>query len=98
MYCLLLFILFIIFLSLSSFINKIYGSILRDFAILFNFWIVYSNWHFLCEMKYNCDWLCETKSLGSNQSQDFDIFTYVSSNDLEAMNGATFNVVEVSMY
>lgn len=37
-------------------------------------------------------------SLGANQSQDFDIFTYVSSEDLEAMQSATFNVVEVSMY
>ena len=37
-------------------------------------------------------------SLGANQSQDFDIFTYVSSEDLEAMQNATFNVVEVSMY
>ena len=37
-------------------------------------------------------------SLGANQSQDFDIFTYVSSEDLEAMQSASFNVVEVSMY
>lgn len=37
-------------------------------------------------------------SLGANQSQDFDIFTYVSSEDLEVMQSATFNVVEVSMY
>lgn len=37
-------------------------------------------------------------SLGANQSQDFDIFTYVSSEDLEAMQNATFDVVEVSMY
>ena len=37
-------------------------------------------------------------SLGANQSQNFDIFTYVSSEDLEAMQNATFNVVEVSMY
>ncbi len=37
-------------------------------------------------------------SLGANQSQDFDIFTYVSSEDLEAMQSATFNVVEISMY
>ena len=37
-------------------------------------------------------------SLGANQSQDFDIFTYISSEDLEAMQNATFNVVEVSMY
>lgn len=37
-------------------------------------------------------------SLGAGQSQNFDIFTYVSSEDLEAMQSATFNVVEVSMY
>ncbi len=37
-------------------------------------------------------------SLGANQSQNFDIFTYVSSEDLEAMQNATFKVVEVSMY
>lgn len=37
-------------------------------------------------------------SLGANQSQDFDIFTYVSSEDLEAMQSASFNIVEVSMY
>lgn len=37
-------------------------------------------------------------SLGANQSQNFDIFTYVSSDDLEEMQSATFNVLEVSMY
>ena len=37
-------------------------------------------------------------SLGAGQSQNFDIFTYVSSEDLEAMQSATFNVVEISMY
>lgn len=37
-------------------------------------------------------------SLGANQSQNFDIFTYVSSDDLEAMQSATFDVAEVSMY
>lgn len=37
-------------------------------------------------------------SLASGQSQDFEIFTYVSSEDLEAMQNATFNIVEVSMY
>ncbi len=37
-------------------------------------------------------------NLGAGQSQNFDIFTYVSSEDLEAMQNATFDVVEVSMY
>lgn len=37
-------------------------------------------------------------SLGAGQSQDFNIFTYVSSENLEAMKSATFKVVEASMY
>lgn len=37
-------------------------------------------------------------SLSAGQSQNFDTFTYVSSDNLEAMKNATFKIVEVSMY
>lgn len=37
-------------------------------------------------------------SLASGQSQDVDAFTYVNSDKIDAMNSATFKVVEVSMY
>lgn len=37
-------------------------------------------------------------SLTAGQSQDFEIFTYVTSDKLEKMKNATFNIVEVSMY
>lgn len=36
--------------------------------------------------------------LGSNQSQDFEIFTYVDSGKLEAMKAATFKIVKASLY
>lgn len=36
--------------------------------------------------------------LGANQSQMFDCFTYISSDDLAKYETATFSVVEVSMY
>ena len=36
--------------------------------------------------------------LTSGQTQEFKIFTYVSSDKVEAMKNATFKVVEVSMY
>ena len=36
--------------------------------------------------------------LGSGQSQNFDIFTYVSSDKVDAMQEATFKIVEASMY
>lgn len=36
--------------------------------------------------------------LGAGQSQSFDIFTFVSDDDLAAMEKATFRVVEASMY
>lgn len=36
--------------------------------------------------------------LGSRQSQNFDIFTYVSSDKIDAMQEATFKIVEASMY
>lgn len=36
--------------------------------------------------------------LTAGQSQSFDIFTYVSSDKLEAMQNATFKIVEASMY
>ncbi len=36
--------------------------------------------------------------LGSGQSQKFDIFTYVSSDKIDAMQEATFKIVEASMY
>lgn len=34
----------------------------------------------------------------AGQSQSFDLFTYVSDNDLDEMKSAKFNVVEASMY
>lgn len=37
-------------------------------------------------------------NLNAGQSQNFEIFTYVSSDKLETMKKATFNIVEVSMY
>ena len=36
--------------------------------------------------------------LGAGQSQEFDLFTYISSDKLEAMKAATFNIVDASMY
>lgn len=37
-------------------------------------------------------------NLTAGQSQNFEIFTYISSDKLEAMKNATFKIVEVSMY
>ena len=37
-------------------------------------------------------------NLNAGQSQDFKVFEYVSSDNLEAMKNATFNIVEISMY
>lgn len=37
-------------------------------------------------------------NLTAGQSQEFDIFTYVSSDEIEAMQNATFNIVEASVY
>lgn len=37
-------------------------------------------------------------NLGPNQSQNFEIFTFVSDNDIDNFKNATFNVVEASMY
>lgn len=37
-------------------------------------------------------------NLTAGQSQNFEIFTYVSSDKLEAMKSATFNIVEASVY
>ena len=37
-------------------------------------------------------------NLGTGQEQDFEIFTYISSDKLEAMQNATFKIVEASMY
>lgn len=37
-------------------------------------------------------------NLNAGQSQDFEIFNYVSSDKVEAMKNATFKIVEVSMY
>ncbi len=37
-------------------------------------------------------------NLGAGQSQDFEIFTYISSDKLEAMKNATFKIVEASIY
>lgn len=37
-------------------------------------------------------------NLTAGQSQTFDIFTLVSSDEIEALQNATFNVVEASMY
>lgn len=36
--------------------------------------------------------------LAAGQSQSFDIFTYVSSDKLSAMQNATFKIIEASMY
>lgn len=36
--------------------------------------------------------------LGVNQSQDFELFTYISSDKLDAMKSATFKITEASMY
>ena len=36
--------------------------------------------------------------LAAGQSQSFDIFTYVSSDKLNAMQNATFKIVEASMF
>lgn len=37
-------------------------------------------------------------NLTAGQSQEFEIFTYVSIDQIEAMKNATFNIVEASMY
>lgn len=37
-------------------------------------------------------------NLSAGQTQTFDIFTFVSSDDFNAMKNATFKIVEVSMY
>lgn len=37
-------------------------------------------------------------NLGAGQSQEFDIFTYVNSEDIEALQSASFQIVEASMY
>lgn len=37
-------------------------------------------------------------NLGAGQEQDFEIFTYINSDKLEAMQNATFKIVEASMY
>ena len=37
-------------------------------------------------------------NLTAGQSQDFDIFQFVSSDEIEAMQNATFNIVEASAY
>ena len=37
-------------------------------------------------------------SLTAGQSQEFKIFEYVTSDNLEAMKNATFKIVEASMY
>lgn len=37
-------------------------------------------------------------NLSAGQSQDFEIFTYTSSEELETMKNATFKIVEASMY
>lgn len=36
--------------------------------------------------------------LGAGQSQEFEIFTYVDDADLEAIQSATFEIIEASMY
>lgn len=36
--------------------------------------------------------------LAAGQSQSFDIFTYVSSDELKSMKNATFKIIEASMY
>lgn len=37
-------------------------------------------------------------NLSAGQSQDFDIFTYTSSEEIETMKNATFKIVEASVY
>ena len=37
-------------------------------------------------------------NLNAGQSQNFDAFTYISSDKLEAMKSATFKIVEASAY
>ena len=37
-------------------------------------------------------------NLDAGQSQEFDIFTYVNSEDIEALQSASFQIVEASMY
>ena len=37
-------------------------------------------------------------NLGAGQEQDFEIFTYINSDKLEAMQNATFKIVEASVY
>ena len=37
-------------------------------------------------------------NLTAGQSQDFDIFQFVSSDEIKAMQNATFNIVEASAY
>lgn len=37
-------------------------------------------------------------NLGAGQEQDFEIFTYINSDKLEAMQNATFKIVEASIY
>ena len=37
-------------------------------------------------------------NLTAGQSQNFEVFTYISSDKLEAMKNATFKIVEASMY
>lgn len=37
-------------------------------------------------------------NLNAGQSQDFEMFTFVSSDKVEDMKNATFNIIEVSMY
>lgn len=37
-------------------------------------------------------------NLSAGQSQDFEIFTYTSSEELGTMKNATFKIVEASMY
>lgn len=39
-----------------------------------------------------------TSNLGAGQSQEFDIFTYVNSEDIEALQSASFQIIEASMY
>lgn len=36
--------------------------------------------------------------LGAGQSQDFDIFTLVTSDEIDSMKNATFKIIEASMY
>ncbi len=37
-------------------------------------------------------------NLGAGQSQNFETFTYITSDKIEAMRNATFKIVEISMY